>query len=109
MAPEAIRACLWRHSSAAYLAIYSFIALAAATWMFGPGLLSWWFNRTDSLLWRLITSIILLAGFAVFVALYILFWVNRATQARASNGALLALLRGKRRSDGISRSGEGVE
>jgi hypothetical protein len=85
---------LWRR----YLVIYSFIALAGATWLFGPALLAWWFHRPGSLVWKLITSILLIAGFAVSVALYNLLWVNRPTQARSFNGALSAIvLRGRSR------------
>lgn len=97
---------LWRR----YLAIYSFVALTGTTWLFGPDLLAWWFHRPDSLVWKLITSILLIAYFAVVVALYNLLWVNRATQARSFNGALFALvLRGRKNRDSTSKPGDGAE
>ena len=97
---------LWQR----YLAIHSFVALAAATWLFGPGLLAWWFRRPDSLAWKLVTSILLIIGFAVWVAIFNLFWVNGATQARAISGAVVALLlRIRKEREGTSGPEDGTE
>ena len=77
-------------------------------WLFGPNLLAWWFERHDSVAWKVITSIFFIAGFAVFVALYNLLWVNRATQARAFNDALPALLlRGRKETEAASKPEDG--
>src|ERR1019366_3307154 len=42
------------------------------------GVFAWWFDRPETLEWKLITSVFTIAGFAVFVAIYNLFWMNRA-------------------------------
>jgi hypothetical protein len=72
-------ASLWQR----YLIVYGLVALAIATWLFGPQVFEWWFSPPWSLTWKLITSILVIAGFAIFVAIYNLLWVNRATQANA--------------------------
>jgi hypothetical protein len=72
-------ASLWQR----YAIVYGLAALAIATWLFGPHVFAWWSHQPYSLPWKLITSLLVIAGFAVFVAIYNLIWVNPATQARA--------------------------
>jgi hypothetical protein len=93
MAPEIVSRAfcggtVWQR----YLAIYSSVALAVAMWLFGPDVIDWWFRQPASLTWKLITSVLLIAGFAVSVALYNLLWINRATQARVLSLALVGLM-----------------
>jgi|ERR1019366_7518850 hypothetical protein len=85
---------LWQR----YVVVYGLAAVVITTWVFGPGVFAWWFRKPETLEWKLSTSVCTIAGFAVGVALFNLFWVNRFTQARAFRGWLLALLlRGRTR------------
>ena len=97
---------LWQR----YLTICAFVLLAGAAWLYGPNLVGWWFNRPDSIALKVTTSFLLLSGFAVFVALFNLLWVNRATQGRAFSDVTIALLlKSWKKGKGRSRSREGTE
>ncbi len=80
-------------------------------WLLGPRTVAWWFDRPETLMWKLITSLLLIAGFAVWVALFNLIWVNPATQARAVlrvfNDTVIPLLLRVKKTEAKSRSGDG--
>jgi hypothetical protein len=102
-------ASLWRR----YVIVYGVAALVIAGWLFGPCVSAWWFDRPETLTWKLITSLLFISGFALFVAIYNLFWVNPATQARAIqrivSDTVIPLLVRVKKAEARPRSGNSPE